>query len=152
MTPLVDLAFLLLTFFLLQTSIVKPHIVQLTMPEKDNQHAYGEYHFSGVITIMLGRNHNLHYYYGLNNPFDEQVPVPEIKSTDFSAQGIRQVLLTQHESLSSFFLILIKPAPGATYKDIVDILDEMNITAQKKYALVHLSAADRQLLLANGKQ
>ena len=147
---MVGLAFLLLTFFLLHAGVAKPRVVQLSMPFKNPKEACGEYHISGVITVILGRNHSVHYYYGINNPLDRQVPVPELKSADFSAEGIRQVLLTQNTPVQS--LILIKPAQGATYKDLVDILDEMKITGQRLYTLVSLTAADRQLLLANGRQ
>nr|GFD03401.1 hypothetical protein [Tanacetum cinerariifolium] len=50
---------------------------------------------SGAMTIILGQQHHVHYYLGLNSPLDSSEPVPELASTDFSAQGIRQVLLAQ---------------------------------------------------------
>jgi biopolymer transport protein ExbD len=150
MTPMVGLAFLLLTFFLLHAGMAKPRILQLTMPFNNPYKACGEYHISGAITIILGHNHSLYYYYGLNNPLDTQTLVPELKNTDFSVRGIRQVLLTQNKTAQN--LIFIKTAPGATYKDMVDILDEMKITSQRLYTLVPLGAADCQLLLANGQQ
>jgi biopolymer transport protein ExbD len=150
MTPMVGLAFLLLTFFLLHAGAAKPRVVQLTMPSNNPHKACGEYRIRGMITIMLGHNHSLYYYHGLNNLLDTQVSVPELKSTDFSVRGIRQVLLAQDKLVQNF--ILIKPTPGATYKDMVDILDEMKITGQRLYALVPLTAADRQLLLANERQ
>jgi biopolymer transport protein ExbD len=153
MTPMVGLAFLLLTFFLLHAGAAKPRIMTLTMPVIDDLTNVN----SGMvlqaehITILLGPNHKLHYYCGLNNPLDLSVPVPALCTTDFGPQGIRHTLLVRH-SQQPEPVILIKAAPGATYKDMVDILDEMNITAQKKYALVPLTAADRELLRANAQQ
>ncbi|MFD1873928.1 biopolymer transporter ExbD [Hymenobacter bucti] len=153
MTPMVGLAFLLLTFFLLHAGVAKPRILPLTMPVADKSDTYGIgiCLLSETMTIILGDNHQLHYYHGMNNPLDPSVPTPELRTTDFSALGIRQMLLVRR-SQQPEPVILIKPAPGATYKDMVDILDEMNITSQKKYALVPLGAADRQLLLANGQR
>jgi biopolymer transport protein ExbD len=150
MTPMVDMAFLLLTFLLLHAAYAKPHIMQLTMPVKGDYYERSGYelHEYGAISIMLGYNHTLYYYYRLNNPLDSSVSTPEVKRTDFGPHGIRQVLLTKEEPIES--VILIKPTPGATYKDIVDILDEMNITSQKKYALVKISANDTDLLRKAG--
>ena len=153
MTPMVGLAFLLLTFFLLHAGVAKLRIMALTIPVVDDSDIVcsGMLHPVEKVTIMLGTNHKLHYYCGLNNPLDSSVPVPALCTTDFSPRGIRHMLLVRHSQLPEP-IILIKAAPGATYKDMIDILDEMNITAQKKYALVPLTAADRQLLLANGQQ
>jgi biopolymer transport protein ExbD len=152
MTPMVYLAFVLLTFFMVTA---RPPVLQLTMPSVDNP-ANAQWGclgggMSGAMTIILGQKHQVHYYLGLNSPLDPSEPVPELASTDFSAQGIRQVLLAQR-SQSPKLVVLIKPSPRATYRDMVDILDEMNITDQKRYALTNLSADDRELLLANGKQ
>ena len=153
MTPMVGLAFLLLTFFLLHAGVAKPRVLALTMPViEDSDSAFlGMLHPVEEVTIILGSNHQLHYYLGLNNPLDPSMPVPELRTTDFSSRGIRHMLLARH-SQQPEPVILIKPAQGATYKDMIDILDEMNITAQKKYTLVSLTAADRQLLLAIGRQ
>jgi biopolymer transport protein ExbD len=155
MTPLVDLAFLLLTFFLLHTSITKPRVMQLVMPSMGN---LANRHFgcfggglSGAATIILGRNHQLHYYFGMNNPLDPSLPVPELSTTDFGPQGIRQALLAWHSQLPKL-VVLIKPGPQATYQDLVDMLDEMSITDQSRYALMPISSADQKLLVANGQQ
>jgi biopolymer transport protein ExbD len=150
MTPLVDVAFLLLTFFMVAT---RPLVLQLQMLAKRGAYEdsnCGGWRRGGVVTIILGGNHQLHYYAGLNRPLDSTVAVPELHTTSFSAHGIRQQLLAWRSEIPRL-IILIKPGPQATYRDIVDILDEMNITDQSKYALTDLSAADRQLLVASRK-
>ncbi|RZK16023.1 MAG: biopolymer transporter ExbD [Hymenobacter sp.] len=151
MTPMVDVAFLLLTFFMLST---QPHVLQLQMPAARDAHEYsncGELHHPDMVTLILGTNHQLHYYTGLNSPLDLSIVTPALHTTNFSAQGIRKLLLTWRSNLSRP-TILIKPGPQATYRDMVDILDEMIITDQSRYALTDLSAADRQLLQASGRQ
>jgi biopolymer transport protein ExbD len=150
MTPMVDLAFLLLTFFMLTTTFAKPRVLQLTMPVPDKKQPV-LVASKQAMTIVLGKNHQVHYYFGLYAPADPTVPVPTLQTTNSGARGIRQVLLAR-QSQQPKPIILIKSSPKATYRDMVDILDEMNITSQEKYALTDLSATDRQLLLANGKQ
>jgi biopolymer transport protein ExbD len=148
MTPMVDLAFLLLTFFMLTTTFAKPHIMQLTMPAKpqseDQTTVLKE---SKAMTIILGKAHQVYYYFGLARPEDPSVPVPTLHTTDFGAKGIRQALLARGRQQPTP-VVLIKANATASYQDMVDILDEMNITDQKKYALTDLTAADRQLLPA----
>lgn len=142
MTPMVDLAFLLLTFFMLTTTFAEPNVMQLNMPvDSTDTTPVPE---SGAMTIILGKAHQVYYYFGLNNPEDKSVKVPKIKTTTFAANGIRQVLFQRQQK--SPVTVLIKPSTDAKYQDMVDILDEMNITNQKKYALVKISQADLALV------
>ena len=150
MTPMVDLAFLLLTFFMLTTTFAKPRVMQLTMPIKD-QNQTTDVGRSHAMTIMLGAGHRVFYYFGLNAPADPSVPMPTLHATDFGPRGIRQALLARSRQQPAL-VVLIAAGPRAKYRDIVNILDEMNITDQKKYALVPLTAADRQLLPAGERQ
>ena len=87
MTPMVDLAFLLLTFFMLTTTFAKPYAMQLTVPAKDG--APADIPASRSMTVILGKNHRVHYFRGLHAPADKTVPVPELKTTSFAATGIR---------------------------------------------------------------
>jgi len=151
MTPMVDLAFLLLTFFMLTTTFAKPRVMQLTMPVKAQPNARTPLRQSQAMVIMLGAGHRLFYYFGLNAPTDPSVPVPALHTTDFGPQGIRQALLARGQRQPAP-VVLIAAGPRARYSDMVAILDELNITDQKKYALVPLSAADRQLLPASERQ
>jgi biopolymer transport protein ExbD len=152
MTPMVDLAFLLLTFFMLTTTFAKPNVMQLTMPVKEknpNPEEQTKIKASQAMTVILAPDNKVFYYFGLNEPNDKTVPVPEIKVTDFSANGIRQVLLARQKQQPEP-IILIEPYAKddkqAKYKNMVDILDEMNITNQKKYALIDISKKDLDLI------
>jgi biopolymer transport protein ExbD len=152
MTPMVDLAFLLLTFFMLTTTFAKPNVMQLQMPAKpqaDDQ--ITPLAASKAMTIILGSGHQAHYYFGLARPDDPSVPVPTLHTTNLGPKGIRQALLARGQRKPEP-VVLIKAGPRAKYSDMVDILDEMNITAQKKYALTDLTAADRQLLPPSERQ
>ena len=146
MTPMVDLAFLLLTFFMLTTTFAKPNVMQLTMPVKKTDDVEDtKIKASQAMTIILGKDNKAYYYFGLNTPNDPSVQKPELKVTNFSANGIRQVLLTRQRQQPQP-IILIKASEDAKYKNMVDILDEMNITNQKKYALVKVPKEDLDLI------
>ncbi|MDO7853929.1 ExbD/TolR family protein [Hymenobacter convexus] len=150
MTPMVDLAFLLLTFFMLTTTFAKPNVMQLTMPVKKTDDVEDtKIKASQAMTILLGKDNKAYYYFGLNTPNDKTVPKPELKVTNYSADGIRKVLLDRQRQ-SPEPIILIKPTEDAKYKNMVDILDEMNITNQKKYALVKVYKDDLDLIKESG--
>ena len=146
MTPMVDLAFLLLTFFMLTTTFAKPNVMQLTMPVKKTDDVEDtKIKASQAMTIILGKDNKVYYYFGLNTPNDKTVAKPELKVTNFSANGIRQVLLTRQRQQPEP-IVLIKPTDDAKYRNMVDVLDEMNITNQKKYALVKVPKDDLTLI------
>jgi len=142
MTPMVDLAFLLLTFFMLTTTFAKSNVMQLTMPTDDKSQPTAVSD-ENALTLLLDAKGRVHYFFGLN---DEATPA-ELHTTNFGADGLRQVLLTQRQR-NPKTTVLIKTTPEATYRDMVDALDEMSITGQKKYALVDTEPADLALLAA----
>ncbi|MDF7814597.1 biopolymer transporter ExbD [Hymenobacter sp. YC55] len=146
MTPMVDLAFLLLTFFILTASFNKPNVMQLTLPVKEkNPDEQTVLKASDAFTIVMSENDKLYYYEGL---LDNDVK-PELKLSNYSADGIRKVLLARQRQ-NPKTVILIKPDEKSKYKNMVDILDEMNITNQTKYALVPASKADLDLIKTSG--
>ena len=144
MTPMVDLAFLLLTFFMLTTTFARPYTMELHMPVKGPEPT--NVAVSKALTIILGKGHQVHYFTGLNAPNDPTVAVPELHTTSFAATGgIREVLRARQRQQPGL-VVLIKSSPDAKYQDMVEVLDEMNITKQKKYALVKITQADLNLL------
>jgi biopolymer transport protein ExbD len=143
MTPMVDLAFLLLTFFMLTTTFNKPQTMEINMPDKtkveDDQQT--KIKASEALTIILGKNDVVYYYKGLNDGTTQ----PELVTTDFSDKGIREVLLDMGARIPKL-TVLIKPVKTARYKNVVDILDEMNITNTRRYALVEMTDLDTKLM------
>jgi biopolymer transport protein ExbD len=138
MTPMVDLAFLLLTFFMLTTTFNKPQTMEITMPEKPKaEDKLPEVNEKKVVTVILGANDKIYWYHGITDP--------KVEVTDFSANGIRKILLAQSSQIPGMIL-LIKPSEESRYKNMVDILDEMNITNMQRYALVKITDADKELV------
>lgn len=138
MTPMVDLAFLLLTFFVMTTTLNKPQAMQVTMPEKpkdgDEQPEVNE---KNVLTLVLGENDKIYWYMGITDP--------KVEVADFSATGIRKILLEKKAELPKL-IVLIKSMDEARYKNMVDILDEMNISSVQRFALVDITPVDKELV------
>ena len=144
---MVGLGFLLVTFFLLAGNFTKAAVMAVTMPVRPTNDyiSCGGIRASAVTTLLLGKNHQVHYYHGLNDGYEKQ---PELCTTTFDQAGLRQVLLELQQS-ERYGVVLIKPTADAKYKDMVDVLDEMTITNTRKYALVDIAPQDKELLMLN---
>ena len=155
MTPMVDLGFLLITFFMLTTSMSKPSSMTLNVPHKDQKEEKTEpLKASKVLTLFLGRDNDVFYLDGIAAD-DDRAP-SELKTTRFGAE-LREVIFQSKNRINSQFpaeadgsapfVVVLKPLPVSTYKNMVDVLDEMAITKTKRYALVdNLTDSEKKLL------
>jgi len=143
LTPMVDLGFLLVTFFMLTTTFSKPQTMEINMPVKPKEEVIEEEQnavkASKALTLIIDRENKIFWYQGL--PGEENLPV----ETNFSADGIRKVLVEKNMTIAEM-VVLIKPTDEANYKNVVDILDEMNISNIKRYALVDITPLDLELI------
>ncbi len=141
LTPMVDLGFLLVTFFMLTTTFSKPQTMEINLPVKPKEEVSKEdenqLKASNAFNIILGADNKVYWYRGLL-PDEIYDPFTE---TNFSADGIRKELL-KIKSMGDKMVVLIKPTDDANYKNVVDILDEMNISDIKRYALVDITPVD----------
>jgi biopolymer transport protein ExbD len=133
MTPMVDLAFLLITFFMLTTTFGKPQAMLVNMPDKTSDNQQQALKESKALTILLGEGDKVFYFQGLQNQ--------DLIATDYSAKGIRDVLLQKNKEIDGL-VVLIKAHARARYKNIVDMLDEMHITNTQRYAIVDMTDDD----------
>lgn len=140
MTPMVDLGFLLITFFIFTTTVAQPTAMKLFLPKDvDRPEDQNKVKESGAFTILLGKQDQVYYYEGLDPSM--------IKATNF--KGIREEILRKKKSTNPEDLVMIlKPSEDATYKNTVDILDEMTIAEIKRYAMVDISAGEYELVKA----
>jgi biopolymer transport protein ExbD len=175
LTPMVDLGFLLITFFMLTTSMLKPQSMDLSVPSKDKveEADQNKVKASQAITILLGKDNTLYYYFGAQqNGVD-----PELVKTDYSSEGIRQMLLqknaevmqkvtqlkedkaekkikeddykaklSEYRSSKAAPIVVIKATDESTYENLVDILDEMQICNLARYAIVDITPYDQSLI------
>ncbi|HOP49536.1 MAG TPA: biopolymer transporter ExbD [Ignavibacteriales bacterium] len=169
MAPMVDVIFLLLTFFMLTTTFSKPQAMQLNMPVKAEANAEEQAQdvkASNALTVILGPENKIYYYEGLaTKPEDIQV-------TDYSSEGIRKIILKKKREVGEDIqarerliteakkagkdpatikkiwklVVLIKPMDDANYRNMVDILDEMNICAVSRYAIVDVTPQELDLI------
>ncbi len=138
MTPMVDLAFLLLTFFILTTTLNKPQTMELNMPEKEKEgDKPPEVNEKKVVTLILGPNDKVYWYVGITDPV--------VQLTNFSKDGVRKVI-TQKNAEIPGMIVLIKPGKESRYKNMVDILDEMTISTIQRYAMVKITDVDEELI------
>lgn len=128
LTPMVDLGFLLITFFIFTTTVSQPTAMNLIMP-KDTKDPNQDMKVknSGSLTLMLGKGNVIYYYYG-DDP-------TKMQTTGY--KKVRDIILEKKRTTPAADLfIIIKPDKDATYKNVVDILDEMDIDAIDRYAMV----------------
>jgi len=141
LTPMVDLGFLLITFFIFTTTMSQPTALKLMLPkDADKPEEQNKAKESGVITLLLGKDNTVFYYEGqLDNT------ASNFKSSNFS--GIREVLLDKKSRTPEKDLVVVlKASSESTYKNVVDILDEMSINVLKRYALVDISKQEEELV------
>jgi biopolymer transport protein ExbD len=143
MTPMVDLGFLLLTFFILTTTFAKPQTMEINMPVKPKDiEEQQKLKASNALTLLLGENDKVYWYAGL----PDEPAAPGVQVTDYSANGVRKILLEPSRRNNKSLVVLIKPMKDARYKNMVDVLDEMNITETSKYAIVEVDPRDIALV------
>ena len=146
MTPMVDLGFLLISFFVITTELSRPTVMNLYMPADGPPMELGK---SNALTILLDQNDGVYYY---NGDWKEAVFSGGIIKTNFSEKNsLRDVIMKKQQWLDinnktkegrNGLMLLIKPGDGASYKNVVDALDEATINMVKKYAVVKLSAEE----------
>jgi biopolymer transport protein ExbD len=142
LTAMVDLAFLLITFFMLTTTLSKPQSMSLGLPDKDEDPTKNKdikVDEKRTMTVMLGEDNKLIYYMGLIDS-----PIAGPKDIAYGKDGIRKELLSRKKSVLAYtgdkakgIIVIIKPGKKSKYKNLVDILDEMAITGVETYAIVN---------------
>jgi len=175
LTPMVDLAFLLITFFMLATTLNKPQTMEIAMPSKENttEAEQTKIKASRTLTVLLGKDNTVYYYEGTReNDID-----PVLNKTNFSPSGLRKFLIQRnyevmtkirdlknekekkHLSEAEFEkkmgeirkgktgpIVLIKASDDSVYRNLIDALDEMAICNIDRYAVVDMAPYDLELI------
>ena len=147
MTPMVDLGFLLIAFFIFTTEISKPTVTNLYMTDDRDSTGIPD---SKSLTFLLGNNEQLFYYYGREK---EAVENNQVYATSYAPDnGAGKIIREKQFSLDQRFAnrkeltILIKPGKSCSYKNVVDMLDEMMINGVTRYSLVDPGKYDGKYL------
>jgi biopolymer transport protein ExbD len=137
MTPMVDLAFLLLTFFILTATFSKHKVMPLVMPDKINPgDPPPQVTAKDVLNLVLAEDDKVYWWIGVD---------PPVQTTNYSNKGIRNLLLEQ-KAKNPKIMVLLKPQDDCKYQNLVDILDELEITGISKHAIVDSSRDDEALI------
>ena len=157
-TPMVDLGFLLITFFMFTTTLSKPKTMEINMPYKDEkieEKDQTKIKNSVAMTVLLSRDHRIYYYEGLA---DDPTKPPEVKVTYLKPkEGIRDAIIDKKKRIEELkqqgaltakdqLTVLIKPDSTSTYDDLVSILDEMSINDVRIYAIVDITPVDKDFI------
>ena len=142
MTPMVDLGFLLITFFVFTTTISTPTVADLFMP-KEGSVDPTKLSKSLALTVLLDENDKIYYYHG---DMYEAMKANEIFETNFSTyEGVGKIIRQKQKDIDASgkfvegrrgMMILIKPTSSSVYKNVIDALDEITINDVRKYAIV----------------
>ncbi|HEY6899353.1 MAG TPA: biopolymer transporter ExbD [Puia sp.] len=148
MTPMVDLGFLLITFFILTTTWSKPHTTRLFLPADGTGTVTGQ---SATLTIVPIANNRIFYFHGdLTTALrDGAYGTVGYSLKDGIGDIIRQKQIAMDHSYKggrNEMTLIIKPSADATYGNVVSLLDETLINQIKKYALVDLPKDEEQTI------
>ncbi len=152
LTAMVDLAFLLITFFMLTTSLSKPQSMDLAMPDKDEK-IKDDILISEerTMNLVLGPDNKLKMYMGQITK-----PLEGPKDLSYSKESLRKAILEKVKSVPMAtrttakpngdpLIVLIKASDESTYTNLVDVLDEMAIGKVQVYAIVDIIPQEIQL-------
>jgi biopolymer transport protein ExbD len=142
LTAMVDLAFLLITFFMYTTTLQKPKAMNLAMPDNSVKTSTLPIAASRSMTILLGANNKLEWYMG-----EPGKSAPTVDN--YGKNGIRKAIIENakkvadtHSGDEKLMEVVIKPSEHSTYENLVATLDEMSITNIQIYAIVPISAME----------
>jgi biopolymer transport protein ExbD len=166
LTPMVDLGFLLITFFIFTTTMSSPTAMKLNVPKDTDEKDQTKIKQSGALTIIMGKGDQIYYYMG-------ELTDPNSQWKTATYKGIRDIILDKKKEvvaahihdkgceqlqkdaggdanacLDRDFMVIIKPGAESSFKNTVDILDEMTINVVKRYALVDISDQETTLVKA----
>lgn len=145
MTPMVDLNFLLLMFFMFTSTFSKPNVMDLGLPAKPKDETQKppptEIDLSNSITLLLGKDNRIFWHQQDQAGLNDQTMI----ETSLDREGIREIIkqAKARAKKKDLFTVIIKPTDDAVYKNFVDILDEMAITQSERYGVTDLKPYEK---------
>ena len=154
LTPMVDLGFLLITFFIFTTTMSAPKAMDLFMPkdttDNKNQTEVGE---SNALTVIPLKENKIFYYHG---ELDKALKTNTWGITNYSInQGIGEIVRNKQAALDRIkpgnrkeLVLMIKPTPESNYQNLVSVLDEVLINDVKRYAVMDITPYEKEVAAA----
>jgi biopolymer transport protein ExbD len=130
MTPMVDIAFLLLTFFMLTTTMSKPTTMEINLPPSDTKVEVAE---SNLLTLRVNEKTELWWNVGIEPP--QKIEFAKLRP-----------LLIEKSQVNPKLITLLKVDRKAKYKEMVDIIDEFNLASISKFSISKMDDEDKKIL------
>lgn len=146
MTPMVDLGFLLITFFMFTTTFSKPNVMDLGLPAKPKPNevvAPTDIKLSNSITLIIGKDNRVFWHQQDNLSLNES----NLNETTFDREGLRKIVQQAYNNAydKNIFTVIIKPTDDAVYRNFVDLLDEMSISKMSRYGVTDMKSWEQSL-------
>ncbi|KXH78681.1 biopolymer transporter ExbD [Chryseobacterium kwangjuense] len=144
MTPMVDLGFLLITFFMFTTNFTKPNVMDLGLPSKgDPPTEPVVVNEKNQVTFILGKDNRVFYHQSNKDDLNSS----NLKETDFSGVKISKIIAEAYKNAPKpeNFTVIIKPTDEANYKNFVDILDNIAISKKERYGITDIKPWEKKV-------
>jgi len=143
MTPMVDLGFLLITFFMFTTNFTKPNVMDLGLPAKGPQPPHNVVIDKNQVTFILGKDNRVFYHQSNKEYLNKN----NLKETDFSGINITKIISEayDHAPKKENFTIIIEPTDDANYKNFVDVLDNVAISKKERYGVTDIKPWEKKV-------
>ena len=130
MTPMVDVAFLLLTFFMLSTTLSRHQIMDIAVPRLGESYYYPQ---QSILTIRVNNNNSI--FWNVGNEVSNRISLNGLKN-----------LLTLKSKQDSQLITLLKIDRKARYHSIIDVLDNLQLSGATRYSIAPMAETDREIL------
>ena len=151
MTPMVDLGFLLITFFIFTAELTRPKAMDIKVPKDSNVNTPTA--ASTTMTILISGSNKLFYYYGLEKDAEKEGRIHATTYDEKTGVGKmireKQADILKNKKDKNLLMVVIKPSRASSYKNSVDVLDEMLINNVTRYAMTKLSPEEENFLNRN---
>ncbi|MEW6061568.1 MAG: biopolymer transporter ExbD [Bacteroidota bacterium] len=137
MTPMVDVAFLLLTFFMLTTTMNKPQTMEINLPPAETKAEVAE---SNLLTLRITDDFRIFWNIGTEKPTTVE---GTNKKEKLVALG---KLLKDRNRANPKLITLIKVDGKAKYIDMVDVMDELNINDITRFSIAPMLDEDKKII------
>ncbi|HSN61733.1 MAG TPA: biopolymer transporter ExbD, partial [Ferruginibacter sp.] len=141
LTPMVDLGFILITFFVFTAALTDAKAMNLLLPNDSDTAVNDAVCESCALTFILEENNQLYYYEGKEEN-------AQFKTSNYSSRGIRQLILGKRKQViqkmgKDQMVLLIKPAAKSSFKNLIDVVDECNISLVKRYYIDEITDPEK---------
>jgi biopolymer transport protein ExbD len=143
MTPMVDLGFLLITFFMFTTNFTKPNVMDLGLPAKSPTPPTNVVDTKNQVTFIIGKDNRVFYH----QQAKEDLNTGNLKETDYNGVHISKIISEAYNNapVKENFTIIIEPTDDSNYKNFVDMLDNIAISKKERYGVTDIKPWEKKI-------